>query len=44
MQSIAGFKSAFDAPNFQLSLRICAAMDGLGGGAKTEFARGRGKL
>jgi len=27
----------------QLILRICAAMNGLGGGVKTEFAPGRGK-
>ena len=27
----------------QLILRIYAAMNGLGGGAKTEFAPGRGK-
>jgi len=43
MQAIAGPGSAFDAPNTQLIRRIYAAMNGLGGGAKTEFAPGRGK-
>jgi len=43
MQAIAGPESAFDAPLFPIILRISAAMNGLGGGVKTEFAPGRGK-
>jgi len=43
MQATAGPESAFDALYYQLILRIYAAMNGLGGGAKTEFVPGRGK-
>jgi len=43
MQAYAGPESAFDALYSQLILRISAAMNGLGGGAKTEFAPGCGK-
>jgi len=45
MQAIAGPESAFDPLYSQLILRICAAMNRLdgGGGAKTEFAPGRGE-
>jgi len=43
MQAIAGPESAFDALYSQLILRIYAAMNGPGGGAKTEFDPGRGK-
>ena len=35
--------SAFDAAKSQLTFRIWAATEGLGGGAKTGFALGRGK-
>jgi len=42
MQVIAWPESAFDAPNPQLILRIHAVMNGLGGGAKAEFAPGAG--
>jgi len=38
MEAIAGPESDFATPNSQLILRIYAAMNGLGGGAKTEFA------
>jgi len=43
MQAIVGPESAFDALLSQLILRIYAAMNRLGGGAKTEFAPGCGK-
>ena len=43
MQAIVGPESAFDALLSQLILHIYAAMNRLGGGAKTEFAPGRGK-
>jgi len=43
MQANAGPESAFDALLFLLILHIYAAMNGLGGGAKTEFAPWRGK-
>jgi len=42
-RATVGPGSAFDAPSFQLTLRIYAAMNGLGGGAKMDFLPERGK-
>ena len=43
MQAIAGPSQLWMPLYSQLILRINAAMNGMGGGANTEFAPGRGK-